>query len=992
MYGIIFGNFQHRPEPSKQMPGFAYKDQGPATGPCNGLHRESNFLAIVTVALFLAAAASAPADEARFVAPVNPQQLDTRIGELRRDYEPFLRSLPAPLPQRERTALPKEWKFTYEAKVSPKVEGIPPAPAWHPAGFDDSKWETTTVPEWRYRTREGDDTARDPDKVSQWKNSETTADTICWYRTTFRAEQPAAGKRLWLCFDGVEWEAQVWLNGELLGTHRVYYEPFRFEVTDKIRANNTLAVRVIAGRSYGEPMTYWCLFPDIRATKQRYTPDRASSIPGNLPIGYHAGCGFGIHRDVYLEQSGPVLAPAVFARNDLSDGKARVKVELDSARAGAVELNVALLPENFSGPSFQKAARCEVPKGASVQTVEIPMPDARVWSPDAPHLYRCRVTVKDSDAKDVLFGCRSFSIVHRKEPEASAAQEYQFKPVKARWLRIFGRGSDASEWNSIWEVNCPALVRDLASVSTSKLNKDYPPAAALDGNPKTRWATEGRGHWIQFKLDEKVEFDRLAIGWFAAESRQWDFDLLVSNDGQQWTKLDYAKVGSADAKPGELPSGMFLLNGKPLYLRGSNIQGLNAYAYWGQREELLHTLLLLKAGHFNSVRSCQHVEFPEVLEMMDRVGMMSEQDQGGGYRGSIDMGIRREQHIHTGTVLARQTYNNPGVVLLTFGNEHEFSTEPIVRAALAVDPQRILKPISGRFSHSKTAWDLPEELRANAIDDGHPYSGWYGKTAPQTWSFGQTWTPRRLVTLGEFGAEALDAYETMRDHYPPQFKPPPPETDTLWAACQVQKQDVKQIVAFGRKPANLAEYIEASQNYQEAVLADKVVGMRLSPRAISGYFHFHFIDVIPVFWPKAIVSHDHRPKKAYYQFAQLNQPLVAVPQLSGPHPDAMKLWIANDLSEAFPQATLRWTVSRDGQTLLQGEQKLDVPPLNAVPGETINLLPVAKQHPAFDVTLTISDASGRLLSRYQRTVRVVPEELLQAEANATTNDPFNKKK
>ena len=50
MYGIIFGNFQHRPEPSKQMPGFAYKDQGPATGPCNGLHRESNFLAIVTVA------------------------------------------------------------------------------------------------------------------------------------------------------------------------------------------------------------------------------------------------------------------------------------------------------------------------------------------------------------------------------------------------------------------------------------------------------------------------------------------------------------------------------------------------------------------------------------------------------------------------------------------------------------------------------------------------------------------------------------------------------------------------------------------------------------------------------------------------------------------------------------------------------------------------------------------------------------------------------
>ena len=65
----------------------------------------------------------------------------------------------------------------------------------------------------------------------------------------------------------------------------------------------------------------------------------------------------------------------------------------------------------------------------------------------------------------------------------------------------------------------------------------------------------------------------------------------------------------------------------------------------------------------------------------------------------------------------------------------------------------------------------------------------------------------------------------------------------------------------GRNPTNLGQYIEASQNYQEAVLADKVIGMRLSPRAIAGYFHFHLIDVVPVFWPKSIVSFDHRPKK-----------------------------------------------------------------------------------------------------------------------------------
>jgi len=585
-------------------------------------------------------------------------------------------------------------------------------------------------------------------------------------------------------------------------------------------------------------MTYWGLFPDIRAAKQRYVPDRARSIPGNLSIGYHSGCGFGIFRDVYLEQTGPVRVAAVFARNDLRDGEARVKVELDRADRIPVEVQVEVLPENCPGRSYTKTVRGQ----SNVVMVEIPMPEAKVWSPETPNLYRCRVTAKDSDAKDVLMGCRSFSLAH----------------------------------------------------------------------------------------------------------------------GRQ-----------------DLPEGMFLLNGRPLYLRGTNIQGLNAYWYWGQTDQLLHTLLLLKAGNFNVVRSCQHVEFPEVREWMDRVGMMSEQDQGGGYRGSIDRGVRRGQHIHTGTVLARTCYNNPGVVLLTFGNEHHFDTEPILRAALAVDPERIFKPISGRFSHSSKALVLPADVWPNVIDDGHPYSGWYGKTAPQTWSFGETWSPRRMVTLGEFGAEALDAYETMRDHYPPQLHPPAPETDTLWAASQVEKHDVRRLVGLGRNPTNLREYIEASQDYQEALLADKVIGMRLSPRAVAGYFHFHFIDVVPVFWPKSIVSFDHRPKKAYFQLAQLNQPVVALPQLVGAKPDAMTLWIANDLAEPLGRCTLDWTVAAGGKSVLHQKATLDVPRLDAVRGPKIDLRPVTAKFAALDLTLVVTDPAGSVISRYHRQVRCVPDQLLR---------------
>jgi len=435
-----------------------------------------------------------------------------------------------------------------------------------------------------------------------------------------------------------------------------------------------------------------------------------------------------------------------------------------------------------------------------------------------------------------------------------------------------------------------------------------------------------------------------------------------------------------------------LLNGRPIYFRGTNIQGLNAYSYWGQTDKLLDALLLLKAGNFNAVRSCQHVELPAVREMMDRLGVMSEQDQGGGYQGSIDDGVRRQPHIHTGTVLARVCYNNPGVVLLCFGNEHQFDAEPIIRAALAVDPGRIIVPISGRFSHSNEPLIMPDDLWPNVIDDGHPYSGWYGRKQPRTWSHCDTWNLERMVLLGEFGAEALDAYETMREHYPPQMKPPPADADTLWAASQIEKQGFRQIAGLGRKPVNLGEYIEASQNYQESLLADKVTGMRLSPRSVAGYFHFHFMDVVPAFWPKSIVSHDHRPKKAFYQLAQLNQPVVPLAQLAGAKPDAMALWAANDLPEALPGCTLRWRVSADGKPALQGAAALDVPALDAIRGPVVDLRPAAANAKTLELNLTLIDAAGHTISCYQRQVRCLPDELLKQFKIESTEDPFNKGK
>lgn len=948
------------------------------------LRASSAFISLTIVLIATLTGAAQP----RFTAPNDEKELRQRMEELKAEYAPYLRSLPALVDPRLRTDLSGAWRFAYEVMDAPAGAEVPAAPPWFSSSHDDSDWEAAIVPQWRYRRGKNGTVLGGKDRFGWGERLEHS--NIVWYRRTFKAERPPAGRRLWLCFDAVDWEAEVYLNGELLGRHRVRYEPFRFDITEKVQATNTLAVRIIDGRVFGEPHAFWTPLPDARAEEQVYVRDESRSLNGVLPIGYHGGNGFGILREVYLEQSGSVLVAGVFVRNDLSGDEATVKVELDANSAGSSQICVELLPENFEGRAYTQTANINLPAGISTHALAAPMPEARTWSPDTPFMYRCRISVRNGrqtvDTRDVLFGCRSLTLHHTGSPHVGTVGTvgppivYQFEPVTAKWLRILGRGSDKTEWNAIYEVDCEALIRGPNSATASETYQQDTADKAIDGNPETRWVAQGRGQWIQFKLDEGKAFDQVTITWLEAELRCWDFDLLVSQDGEEWAKIDYREADAETDKDGDnrtaLPNGMLLLNGEPCYLRGTNIHGLNAYWYWGQQDKIVDALLLLKAANFNCVRVCQHVQFPEVRELLDRMGMMSQQEQGSGYRhgnpGRKPQIMR--QLVHTGTVLTRETYNNPGVVLLAFGNECHFDATDVVRAVVAEDPERIVKPISGRLSHGgKGKSPVSTDLWPHVIDDTHTYAGWYGgRNQPATWRFAVPQKTDRLITIGEYGGEALDAYATMQHHYPTHLQPPPPHTDTLWAASQVNKDDPGQRYGLGRKPTNLGEYIEASQGYQAALVADKTIGFRLSPRVYSGYFHFHFLDVTPSFWPKSIVSYGQQPKAAYYSMAQINQPIVALPQLIGEKPDAMTVWVANDTGETLAGARVLWSVSRSGKVLLEGVEQLDVPAINAMRGSTIDLKPITWKHPDCELRLDLIDASGKTISIYRRHLKCVP--------------------
>ena len=65
-----------------------------------------------------------------------------------------------------------------------------------------------------------------------------------WYRKKFDYDL-AEGKRLFVYFGAVNYEAVVYLNGSKLGVHTGGYTPFEFEITDKVKAEgNSLVLKV----------------------------------------------------------------------------------------------------------------------------------------------------------------------------------------------------------------------------------------------------------------------------------------------------------------------------------------------------------------------------------------------------------------------------------------------------------------------------------------------------------------------------------------------------------------------------------------------------------------------------------------------------------------------------------------------------------------------------------------------------------------------------
>ncbi|HET9775859.1 MAG TPA: beta galactosidase jelly roll domain-containing protein [Gemmatimonadaceae bacterium] len=120
-----------------------------------------------------------------------------------------------------------------------------------------------------------------------------------WYRTSFRVPATMRGRRITLNFEGINYRANVWLNGHLLADSSAVagtYRHYAFDVTDQLNATgaNALAVEVFAPKP-----------ADLQTTWVDWNPS-----PPDKDMG--------LWQPAYLSASGPVIVqyPAVVSHVD----------------------------------------------------------------------------------------------------------------------------------------------------------------------------------------------------------------------------------------------------------------------------------------------------------------------------------------------------------------------------------------------------------------------------------------------------------------------------------------------------------------------------------------------------------------------------------------------------------------------------------------------------------------------------------------------------
>lgn len=249
------------------------------------------------------------------------------------------------------------------------------------ADLDVSGWRTLDVPhDWAI---EGDYDENSP----VLRGGGYLGGGTGWYRKCFTLPPAVLGRKIFIEFDGVMANSDVWINGTHLGHRPNGYLPLRYDMTPYLDPDGTNVIAVRADNTV-QPASRW------------YT-------------------GAGIYRHVRIMATDPVYLErwGVFITTpEVSDEKAVVSIRSSIINSGDKPCRIQVRNRivSPSGKTVKvKKSRLEIAAGDTVECEQlVTVRNPRRWDIDTPRLYTAETSVIQDgtvlDNEDNKFGIREF--------------------------------------------------------------------------------------------------------------------------------------------------------------------------------------------------------------------------------------------------------------------------------------------------------------------------------------------------------------------------------------------------------------------------------------------------------------------------------------------------------------------------------------------------------------------------------------------------------
>ncbi|MDR1891745.1 MAG: hypothetical protein LBQ48_01860 [Oscillospiraceae bacterium] len=294
-----------------------------------------------------------------------------------------------------------------------------------------------------------------------------------------------SGKRVFLVFKGVDYMAEVYVNGGYVGSHEGFFAPFELDITTAARKGvNTLRVIV------------------RNLEKMLLDGDKIYAATGlgwdDPQVGWHhCPAGLGIYNRVYAEIREPAHITDLFPR--VNDTASELWIECNGCNEGDAEVffDISVHGRNFVHTEYEKRrfypstniciglndtftealfsvgnARLEgVPlklgRGFNRFVLPLTIQNKRIWDTDAPWLYQVTVEMyangKLVSVKSRQFGIRNFAQSIQSEPKGKFI-------LNGREIRLYGANTMGFEQRDVFKEDYRQLIDDILLTKICNMN------------------------------------------------------------------------------------------------------------------------------------------------------------------------------------------------------------------------------------------------------------------------------------------------------------------------------------------------------------------------------------------------------------------------------------------------------------------------------------------------------------------------------------------